>query len=97
MRRKTNDYFLDKIDNRLSKLISEYKQTKLSDENFSKTKFKDALFIQKIIFLWTWKKSYDDLTNYNYHFLVKILNYNWYFKWDLWEDLSRELKRFKLI
>lgn len=94
--RKQDELYAE-IDTRLSILYGKYNETNLTDKQFSKEYFYLAEMLAKLIKEYTWNKTYNHLTNLNYHFLVKILNHNDYFKWDLTKELSEELKTFNLI
>ena len=95
MTRKTFEYIHDYICNNQDELYKLYKNTKLTDERFSKKYHRKALSIQKAISIWYKIKNFNWLTNLNFHFLVKILNYNNFFK--LSKELKEELKTFKLL
>ena len=90
---------IDKIDNLMEIIYKKYRDRwEMTDEEFSKSEeIKDITFeIIDILKEENIKTSYNILTNMNFHMLVKILNYNNYFK-----ELSKEerewLKNFTLL
>ena len=90
---------IDKIDNLMQIIYKKYREKwEITDEEFSKSEeIKDITFeIIDILKEENIKTSYNILTNMNFHMLVKILNYNNYFK-----ELSKEerewLKNFTLL
>lgn len=90
---------ITKIDNLMEIIYKKYRDRwEMTDEEFSKSEeIKDITFeIIDILKEENIKTSYNILTNMNFHMLVKILNYNNYFK-----ELSKEerewLKNFTLL
>jgi len=43
------------------------------------------------------KTTFNNLTNMNFHLLVKILNFNDYFKKQITQDIHNELKKLTFI
>ena len=79
---------ITKIDNLMEIIYKKYRDRwEMTDEEFSKSEeIKDITFeIIDILKEENIKTSYNILTNMNFHMLVKILNYNNYFK-----ELSKE-------
>ena len=88
--------FINENDKKMNYLYKKYKEWTGSDEDFSKKYFKKALEIVDLIENFQNKKvTYNFLTNSNYHFLVKLLNYNNYLK--IPKDIKEELKKMKMM
>lgn len=86
---------IKKIDNIMRDIFEELKETNLSDLDFSiLPKTQDKVFeIVKILEEENIKTTYNNLTNMNYHTLVKILNYNWFFDKQLPKKTINDLKQ----
>jgi len=79
-------------------LYSKIKEKKVSDKVFSnlpETKNLTDSILEKIKKLGV-KPNYENLTNYNYHILVKVVNYQNYFK-KLPKEVKDALKKRDLI
>lgn len=89
---------LEKFDKYYNEL---YEKAKLTTNQVAFSKDNETLKIVNEI-LYLIKESgqritYKNLTNMNLHLLVKILNYNDFFKKELNKEVSGELKTFSLI
>ena len=90
---------IDKIDNLMEIIYKKYRDRwEMTDEEFSKSEeIKDIAFkIVEILKEENIKTSYNNLTNMNFHMLVKILNYHDYFK-ELKKEIKEALKKFSLL
>lgn len=88
---------LDKLMNEIYQIIRE---TNLTDEEVATSeKVKNLAFeMVRLLKSENFKTTYNNLTNSNFHTLVKILNYNGFFpKNQLSKEYSNELKTFSLI
>lgn len=89
---------IDKIDNLMTEIYSAININLLSDLEFSQLlNIRENAYEIIKIFESEWiKTTYNNLTNMNYHTLVKILNYNWFFDNSLSKNLRDELKTFPI-
>lgn len=88
---------LDKLMNEIYQIIRE---ANLTDEEIATSERVKKLAFEMVSLLKNEniKTTYNNLTNLNFHTLVKILNYNAFFsKNQLSKELSDELKTFSLI
>lgn len=87
-----------KLDEKYIPLILKARATK-DPEGFSKNeKIKMVAFeIVDLLSINNIRPTYKNLTNSNLHLLVKILNYNDFFKKELTKDLREELKKLTFI
>lgn len=76
-------------------LYNNAKQTTLSDEEFSIENKDHAFKLVELFSQYRQKPTYNNLTNCNFHFLVKVLNYNNFFK--IPKDIKIALKERPLI
>lgn len=89
---------IEKIDSLMNEIYSDINDTKLTDLEFAKsqdTQDKAYEIIEILKAEWI-NTTYNNLTNMNYHTLVKILNYNWFFDNNLAKNIRDELKTFPL-
>ena len=89
---------INQLDYFFESLFLKIKEKIVSDEvfsNLSDTKNLINLILEDIKKLGV-KITYNNLTNCNYHTLVKILNYQNYFK-GLPKETKKELKKLKLL
>jgi hypothetical protein len=85
----------DTFDSMYNALHEKAKSTQNTDEVFSIMHRKEALEIVDLLRGAGIKTTYNNLTNMNNHFLVKVLNYNNYFK--LPKKFKNDIKKLKLI
>ena len=90
---------ITKIDNLMEILYRKYREKwEITDENFSKNEEIQKIVFEIVEILKNTKisTSYENLTNMNFHMLVKILNYNNFFK-GLKKEEKEALKKFSLL
>lgn len=90
---------ITKIDNLMEILYKKYREKwEITDENFSKNEEIQKIVFEIVEILKNAKisTSYENLTNMNFHMLVKILNYNNFFK-ELKKEIKEALKKFSLL
>lgn len=86
--------FIKKFDERYTFLIKKAEETKTTPAVFSKSdEIKKVAFeLVDLLEQNGDKTTFNNLTNMNHHLLIKILNYNDFFKKTLTKKLQEELK-----